>query len=341
MTLLLVAALVTAANVHAAPRPSGPPGATGFRVPSSFVLYLPAAFHNCDARYCSPGRPAIPIPYVSDWIPPGFLEYDETGFFVHSRYMHYRPVTVAFAKDVALSDTQRRAVAEFALDTWAEWWQVFGGFPWPSYTIVIRNSPRRSPAGEIGIGFEDDATHLIEPSDYCEFLGHGIFHAWWGNTVEHASSHVDPATPEAWSVEGFTQYYGDRAGGPVVYDGWMEGHWHEYQSIRGTQYDVPLFEMGGYAERTGDMEYRLQVYWKGALVAYMIDQRLHEQGLNLDHLMAYMYEQYGLTGRRYNTEDARMALEAITAEDWRDFFGKYIYGINALPLEGSFEYLEH
>jgi len=248
---------------------------------------------------------------------------------------------MAFSKDVSLPVEQQRRVAEFALDTWAHWWEIFGGFPWPGYTIVIRNEPRRSPAGELGIGWEDDVSHLRQSGDYEEYIGHGIFHAWWGNSVEHASSHVDPATPEHWSLDGFTQYYGDRAGGSAIYQQWMQDHWRRYQHMIGTKYDVPLIEMGSHAERTGDGEYRLNVYWKGALLAYLVDQRLIEQGLNLDHLMRYMYEHYGLTRRRYTTEDVRASLEAITDREWDDFFGKYIYETDPLPLDGTFEYLEH
>jgi predicted metalloprotease with PDZ domain len=291
--------------------------------------------------YSSLGNPATPIPYSSEWIPSGFLQYNDADFDVFRRTMHNRPVTIAFAKDVPLSNSQRRKVAEFALDTWAMWWEVFGGFPWPSYTIVIRNEPRRSPAGELGIGWEDDAKHLSRSGDYEEFVGHGIFHAWWGNFVEHASNHVDPATPEGWASEGFTQYYGDRAGGPTVYRQWIREHWSDYQRMRGTKYDVPLIEMGAYAERTGDKEYWRKVYWKGALVAYMIDQKLHEKGLNLDHLMRHMYERFGLTRQRYETEDVRTSLETITGQSWGDFFSKYVYGTQPLPLDGTFKYLEH
>jgi predicted metalloprotease with PDZ domain len=73
----------------------------------------------------------------------------------------------------------------------------------------------------------------------------------------------------------------------------------------------------------------------------MIDQQLHEKGLTLDNLMRYMYEHFGMTRQRYKTEDVQTALQIISGHDWNDFFRKYIYGTEPLPLDGTFKYLEY
>lgn len=289
----------------------------------------------------NPGQPVVPFTHPTDWIPSGFLEYNSTDFNVFSRTMHRRPVTVAFEKGVPLSLRQQRAIATYTFAVWERWWQVFGGFPWPSYTLVIRNVPILSPAGELGIGWEFDPTYLNEYWHYAEYIGHGVFHAWLGNCIEHASSHVDPANPEHWSLDGFTSYYGDRAGGVTVYRQWMQLHWQRYQAIIGTPYDVPILEMGRYAQETGDYAYDLNVYEKGALIAYMIDDRLTKKGRNLNSLMRSMYRDYCLTRQRYTTEDVLAALEAVSGQEWEDFFNSYIYGTEVLPLNGKFRYFPH
>jgi len=291
--------------------------------------------------YSTLGNPIDPFYHPRDWIPVGFLEHNDTDFYIDKRNMHNREVTIAFEKDVPLTSQQREIISEFSLKIWGEWWEIFQGFPWAYYTIVIRKNPRRSPAGELGIGWEDDASHLKNKGKYEEVIGHQIFHAWWVNCVEHESNHRDPETPEMWSSEGFTQYYGDRAGGPAVYNQWMNMHWSDYQRMVGSKYDVPLLEMGSYAISEGDDEYFRKVYWKGALVAYMIDVQLIKEGKNLDHLMRYMYDNYCLTRRRYKNEDVLNALESITEIEWGVFFEKYIYGIDKLPLDGDFVFLEH
>jgi predicted metalloprotease with PDZ domain len=61
----------------------------------------------------------------------------------------------------------------------------------------------------------------------------------------------------------------------------------------------------------------------------------------LDNLMKFMYENFGLKGIRFTSNDILVALNTITNSDWTDFFKKYVFGIEPLPLDGNFEYLNH
>lgn len=301
-----------------------------------------AAFPAADsAPVDDVGRPAEPFPYPMDYIPPGFLAYNETDHVVFSRVLQGRPVTVAFRRDVPLTFQQQESLASYVFEVYGQHWNVFGGFLWPSYTLVISNDPITSPEGEPGIGWEFDASHFTQQTDYEEYIAHGMFHAWWGHGVEDASQHTNPTTPEIWSSEGITQYYGVRAGSRYTYRHWMASHWRYYQQMQGTGYDVPLIQMQAYAHHTGDPQFNFNAYWKGALVAYLIDRRLIEAGLNLDHLLRYMYDNYGLARIRYTTDDMQNALQTLTGQDWGDFFARYIYGTEPLPPDGTFEFLAH
>ena len=74
---------------------------------------------------------------------------------------------------------------------------------------------------------------------------------------------------------------------------------------------------------------------------YLLDRELISMGFSLDDLMRYMYENFGLKGKRYLTNDILVALNTVTDSNWSEFFDKYVYGTEPLPLDGKFIYLEH
>ena len=64
-------------------------------------------------------------------------------------------------------------------------------------------------------------------------------------------------------------------------------------------------------------------------------------GMSLDDLMRYLYENFGLQNKRYQTSDILAVLNEISSHDWTAFFDKYVYGTDELPLSGDFKYLDH
>jgi hypothetical protein len=288
------------------------------------------------------GEPAEPFPWEgSD--PPGFLAYNDQDFYVDQRVLHGRTVTIAWEKSAKVTQSLRREVTRFYFQTFIRWWEIFGGFPYPSYTVVLKS---RSPLGfgEKGIGYEGVAADYV--SGYPQRVAHEVFHAWVGNALQDVEE--QKYDDGVWFREGITQYYGDRGAGATHYRELMSGHWRTYKfEILGTQYDIPLTDMPAKGQQLGEdtggtnRHYRLNVYWKGALVAYMIDLRLKTHGLTLDDFLRYMYMTYALERRQFTTQDAIQALNTISAEDWSDFFARYVYGTEELPLDGRFEYLQH
>lgn len=97
----------------------------------------------------------------------------------------------------------------------------------------------------------------------------------------------------------------------------------------------------GEAPMTDNRHYRLNVYRKGALVAYMMDEQLIKNGFTLDDFLKYLYETYSLKQKCFTTKKALQALNELSGQDWTDFFNAYIYGIEKLPLNGKFEYFDH
>ena len=83
------------------------------------------------------------------------------------------------------------------------------------------------------------------------------------------------------------------------------------------------------------------VFYKGALVSYLIDNRLNENGLNFDDLLRYLYNDFDYGDKQISNEDIRNALNDISGEDWSGFFDDYISGTTPLEFDGTFQYLDH
>ena len=102
------------------------------------------------------------------------------------------------------------------------------------------------------------------------------------------------------------------------------------ENIKGTEDDISLIEMGYKWANTDKARY---FYVKGALVAYLIDEKLHEDGSNLDALMNYMYHAFDYGLKTYCSEDIRDACETLTGRDYEQFFDSYVFGSIPLPLD--------
>jgi hypothetical protein len=286
------------------------------------------------------GKPELP--FLARWPKPTFSgEY----YFVIQRTIHGRTVTIAWEKTANIPESNRNEISYFYFETFINWWSIFQGFPYDSYTVVFKKNGNNT--GEKGNGYEATASEYAQVLDsgLRERIAHEVFHAWVGNALCDTGQKYDEGL---WFREGITQYYGDRGAGEDEFPGWMRDHYRVYQnSILGTEYDIPLINMPFVGYSSGQFPggirgpYRLNVYWKGALVAYLIDQRLIKNDLTIDDYLRYMYVNFSLKQKCFTTEEALQALNNLSGDNWTDFFNAYIYGTEKLPLNGDFEYFQH
>ena len=282
-------------------------------------------------------------PFAARWNQPTYTEND---FDVIQKSIHGRTITIAWEKIANIGETKRNEISNFYFQSFIEYWDIFQGFPYDSYTVVLKKKGNKQ--GETGIGYEATAREYAHVLDFGlkEMISHEVFHAWVGNAI--CGKDERKLDDGSWFFEGITQYYGDRGAGITEFKILMNEHFQVYTNeIKGTVYDIPLVDMPAKSEEVGEAPsgmnrtYRLNVYWKGALVAYLMDERLIESGLTLDDFLKYLYEKYALKQTCITTKNAIQALNDISGENWTDFFNAYLYGNEELPLKGTFEYFEH
>ncbi len=90
-------------------------------------------------------------------------------------------------------------------------------------------------------------------------------------------------------------------------------------------------------------ERSISYYGKGEILGFLIDlemRRLTNGRRCLRDLFQYMNQHYAQQGSYFDdSEGVRLALEALTGDDFRDFFARYVSGTDELPYNQSFAYL--
>lgn len=273
-----------------------------------------------------PGNPLEATQYDSPDI--GAIWRDSPqNFDVFQREMHNRPVTVAIAKDFEMADLTRQGFAEFVFETWAIYWREFGGFPWDSYTVILGYSLPYVDVGDFGRG-------VVSSVARTDWTSHAIYHAWNGCAFRQAGERT-------WFMEGVTTYHGNlRQQTRYPYESICRSIYDQYIEGWGPQQAEPLADM---SMNDDDYDHEL-VALKGALVTYLLDLELQKTGHHLGEVARLIYQRYGIEslGRPTN-EEILSIFNEVSGADFTDFFGRYVYGIERLPLseDTHFEWVCH
>lgn len=348
--------------ISCSPQPVSLPSATttGTQLPTKTITPLPTKTDTptpIPKPSATPdltilGNPSQKVDYYyPDWLPYNHFSYDEGNYFVFSKQLHGTDVVVAIHKDNPQDISYHKEFADFVWSTFHIHWSVLQGYPHETYYVkVLSPSSNQDFITATAIGFvvpTNPRTSNIgkswysEPMEYKQLVTHEMFHAWNGEIIMDHGNHINYVRPEVWFLEGATHYYGYR-GTPndlSFYQRRFNDSWQRYQGWKGTDYDTPVYNLSKLEESTQDHEYGQVIRDKGACLFYLMDSTLISMGYNLDDLLKFMYDNYGLEQKRYSTEDLLVALNTISGEDWTDFFDHYVYGNKPLPLDGNFIYL--
>lgn len=172
--------------------------------------------------------------------------------------------------------------------------------------------------------------------NYNEYA-HRVFHIW--NAFEPTGMAMN-SSEESWFCEGTNVYYNDKA---VVQLGikceltaiayYLNEYLAEYV---GTEFDVPLVEAYKYADWANFNKYNWLYYHKGALVSYLLDEAIMKVtggDRSLDDVLKIVYARYGGFKGAIANDDIIQILTSVTAFDFSNFFERFIFGTERLPLK--------
>ena len=161
-------------------------------------------------------------------------------------------------------------------------------------------------------------------------VAHELFHLWNGIAIV-------PEKQEEWFAEGFTDYRAIVAlrRTNLIDDEILR---RKLESIARRYWIDRIWQRNTMSiQETGvkKSEYRYGVYGGGALVAFSLDVEIRKNTKNrksLDEVFLLMFEKFGKTGKRYNTNDVLQAVNEVAEKDFTPFFNRYVTGTEWLDI---------
>ena len=200
------------------------------------------------------------------------------------------------------------------------------------------------------------ATQAKDPDEkYRNFLGlcsHEYFHTWNIKRIKPAgflpyNLSTETYTQQLWAFEGITSYYDELAlvrSGVISLTSYLEligqtitrvlrGKGRFNQSIAESSFEAwtKFYKQDESAPNT-----IVSYYAKGALLALCLDLtiRIHSKGKkSLDDVMRHLWNNYGKKSVGLKEGEIENIAGKISGIDLKEFFTKYLYGTEELPLE--------
>lgn len=289
---------------------------------------------------------------------------NEDEYITFSKIIHGTEVLVAIHKEFidkneinGFKIPTPEEFAERVFRTFNHHWNVFGGYPYDRYTVKVKSfsEPVGFSLSKVGLALgrtADSTTPNFPPHDYVEalngFVQHEMFHSWLGKLIQYESDGSGNLFQlETWINEGSTSYYGDRAAALVIknsiYLKLMNQKLKSYKQALGTALDLSVEdltkEIGAGPPANNNIQTVL--YSKSTLINYLLDIELKKAGFDMDILMKKLYEDYGLTDKKWRQEDIANILFEITSHDFSDFFKKYLLTNNKLSIKKKIKFIKH
>ena len=267
----------------------------------------------------------------------------------------YRVVTDSPEIDLAALEAMLRKITAAAVD----WMQEAPGgqytFLFPAASGSGGGGMEHADSCVVDIGHEALKKNVMNASDYT---AHEFFHLWNVKRIRPRSLEPVDYTREQysrvlWFSEGVTSTVANiflmRAG--------LSDEQHslshlaalitavQARSARRTQSaeeaSLDTWFDGYSAYRRAERS--ISYYAKGELLGFLIDlemRRLTQGRRCLRDLFQYMDQHYGRTGTYFDdSEGVRLALQELTGNDFRDFFSRYVSGVEEVPYDQFFAYI--
>lgn len=234
---------------------------------------------------------------------------------------------------------------ELITETFAIYKDLFGGNPRDTldttYTdLTIKVSKTKDSGGEAdpkSIIFNWSENTTLGYGSWKTVLMHELFHLWNGETIRYKNGE------EHWFNEGFSEFYTFQT---AVRMGLISPEEMLTISSLSLGYYAGSKGLGSISMRDAgiDDETKFEnfflVYHGGWITAMVLDVDIRTKTNNeksLDDLMKWMYTKFLRTEKLYDTNDIINGIKITTSLDHTEFFNKYIYDSNVIPVSKYFD----
>ena len=272
-------------------------------------------------------------------------KFDLTEFQVEGKphYLVTTPVG-ALAKEKAQQFTEMLAKVANAQSL------IFGGLPYEKYVYFYFFARPESNASGALEHLNSHVSFAFSPNP--EFMigtaSHEYFHLWNVKRIRPAEMWPydysrENETPLLWVSEGFTNYYGSVA----LYRAGLRTRQQFVQSVEGAINGVESNEARAYISPADSsvstwagydtpVAFGISYYTQGQNLGALLDLSiLHDTNgaSRLDDLMRMLYRDFYQKGKGFTTEDMIGIVNRLTSRNYRDFYRKYVSGVEVPPYD--------
>jgi len=279
--------------------------------------------------------------------------FDVTRFEVAGK-PHYFVATPAGAFSAEKTRRFNEMLAKVAVAQSA----IFGGQPYEKYVyFYFFASPQSNASGAL----EHQNSHVsfaplgdvAEPENMIGTASHEFFHTW--NVKRFRPIEMWPydysredETPLLWVSEGFTNYYGivgTYRAGITTREAFLEraaGAMSEIENNPARKFISPAeSSVSTWVGYDTPVAFGISYYTQGQNLGALLDLSIrHDSGgrASLDDVMRALYRDHYLRGRGFSTEDLAVIINRLSGRDYRDFFRRYVWGVEVPDYEKIYGY---
>jgi predicted metalloprotease with PDZ domain len=204
----------------------------------------------------------------------------------------------------------------------------------------------------------DDNKTSKEYRQFLALCSHEYFHTWNVKRIKPSAYlpydlNNEVYTQQLWAFEGITSYYDELAlarSGVITIESYLEllsqtitrvcrQYGRLTQSVADSSFDAwTKF----YKQDENAPNAIVSYYTKGTLIALALDFTIRvetDNKLSLDDVMRYLWQEYGKKKIGLAEGEIEKIINKLTNIDFTDFFKRYLYGTEDLPLEELFNHV--
>lgn len=279
--------------------------------------------------------------------------FDVTPFKV-SEKQHYLVTTPAgaFSKENSARYTEMLTRVAQAQG------KIYGGLPYDKYIhFYFFAQPESNAGGALEhlnsyVAFARPERNPT-PDNLIGTASHEFFHLWNVKRLRPADMWPydysrEQETPLLWVSEGLTSYYGDVA---LVRAGIRDRNWllnRMGQVITGVETNEARNYLSPANSSTSTwigydsfIAFEVSYYTSGENLGALLDISIlndTDGRAGLDEVMRGLYNEFYLRGKGFTTDDMITVINRITGRDYKDFFRRYVWGVEIPPYEMIYGY---
>ncbi|WP_318345263.1 M1 family aminopeptidase [Flagellimonas baculiformis] len=214
------------------------------------------------------------------------------------------------------------------------------------FTVTLQPFPQENGSSFQGTGLTNSFATSISNNDFTDIeqlvylFNHELMHNWIGHTIKN-----DNEEEQYWFSEGFTEYYTFKNIATNKING-LTGAFYINEMNRTIRdlYASPVVEAPNadinYDNFWGNRDYSKLPYWRGAVFAFYLDQKIQQiskEKQGLDDVMHQIYTDATTKGQKLEHDYFIGVMNGYWEGDFESFFRKHIIEGQKIDLGGFFD----